>query len=156
MKLNKDIFETIYYGALEASAELARDHGPYSTYEGSPVSQGILQPDMWDVPTNNDLWDWTALRQKVAQWGIRNSLLLAPMPTASTAQIMGNNESTEPFTTNMYNRRVLAGEFTIVNKVCMIICYTFNTLTTLNLNSFILTHFISSHLISPLFYFSLL
>lgn len=117
MKLNKDIFETIYYGSVEASAELARDQGPYSTYEGSPISQGILQPDMWGVTPNNDLWDWTALRQKVAQWGVRNSLLLAPMPTASTAQIMGNNESTEPFTTNMYNRRVLAGEFTIVNKV---------------------------------------
>ena len=86
-KLNRDIFETMYYASMEASAELARDLGPYSTYEGSPVSQGILQPDMWGVTTNNDLWDWTALRQKVAQWGIRNSLLLAPMPTASTAQV---------------------------------------------------------------------
>jgi ribonucleoside-diphosphate reductase alpha subunit len=115
MKLNKEIFETIYFASLEASAELARDQGTYSTYEGSPASQGILQHDMWDVkPT--DRWDWDGLRAKISQWGLRNSLLLAPMPTASTAQIMGNNESTEPFTSNMYNRRVLAGEFTVVNK----------------------------------------
>ena len=81
------------------------------------MSQGILQPDMWNIPTPNTLWNWTELRAKIAAHGVRNSLLLAPMPTASTAQIMGNNESTEPFTTNMYNRRVLAGEFTVVNKV---------------------------------------
>lgn len=116
MKLNKDIFETIYFGALEASCELAKQHGPYSSYEGSPISQGILQPDLWKVETKNDRWNWTELRAKISQYGVRNSLLLAPMPTASTAQIMGNNESTEPFTTNMYNRRVLAGEFTVVNK----------------------------------------
>lgn len=115
MQLNKDIFETMYYAAVEASAELAAIHGPYETYEGSPMSKGIMQPDMWSVvPTSR--WDWVALRAKVAQHGQRNSLLLAPMPTASTAQIMGNNESTEPFTSNMYNRRVLAGEFTVVNK----------------------------------------
>ena len=113
--LNTAIFETIYYAAVESSAEIARELGPYETYAGSPMSQGIFQPDMWGV-TPSDRWDWSALRQKVADWGVRNSLLLAPMPTASTAQIMGNNESIEPFTSNMYNRRVLAGEFTVVNK----------------------------------------
>jgi ribonucleotide reductase alpha subunit len=105
----------MYYAAVEASAELARDQGSYQTYEGSPASKGQLQPDLWGV-TPSGRWDWAALREKVAQHGMRNSLLLAPMPTASTAQIMGNNESTEPFTSNMYNRRVLAGEFTVVNK----------------------------------------
>jgi ribonucleoside-diphosphate reductase subunit M1 len=115
-QLNKEIFETMYFAATEASMELAKEHGPYSTYEGSPVSKGILQPDMWNV-TPTDRWDWAGLRENIKAHGIRNSLLLAPMPTASTAQIMGNNESTEPFTSNMYNRRVLAGEFTIVNKV---------------------------------------
>lgn len=115
LELNTAIFETIYYAAVEASAELARIQGPYQTYAGSPMSKGILQPDMWGV-TPSDRWDWVSLRQKVAEWGVANSLLLAPMPTASTAQIMGNNESIEPFTSNMYNRRVLAGEFTIVNK----------------------------------------
>lgn len=116
MRLNKEIFETMYYAAVEASTELAAQHGPYSTYEGSPISQGRLQPDMWNV-TPSDRWDWTALREKIARHGVRNSLMIAPMPTASTAQILGNNESTEPFTSNMYNRRVLAGEFTVVNKV---------------------------------------
>lgn len=115
VQLNKDIFETMYYGALESSCDLASKNGAYSTYEGSPMSKGILQPDMWNV-TPSDRWDWAALRAKVAQHGVRNSLMMAPMPTASTAQILGNNESTEPFTSNMYNRRVLAGEFTIVNK----------------------------------------
>ena len=114
-QLNKDIFETMYFAAVESSCELAEKEGVYSTYEGSPASQGKLQPDLWGV-TPTDRWDWTALRAKVAKFGLRNSLLMAPMPTASTAQIMGNNESTEPFTSNMYNRRVLAGEFTIVNK----------------------------------------
>lgn len=116
MQLNKDIFETIYFGALEASCELAERLGAYSTYAGSPISQGILQPDLWGVKPG-DRWDWTSLRARIAQFGVRNSLLLAPMPTASTAQIMGNNESIEPFTSNMYNRRVLAGEFTVINKV---------------------------------------
>ena len=115
-KLNKDIFETMYYGALESSCELAEIEGPYSTYEGSPASKGILQMDMWKGTVLTDRWDWPALRAKIAKHGLRNSLLMAPMPTASTAQIMGNNESTEPFTSNMYNRRVLAGEFTVVNK----------------------------------------
>lgn len=114
-QLNKDIFETMYYAAIESSCELAALHGKYESYDGCPVSKGILQPDMWNV-TPSSRWDWQALREKVAQHGIRNSLLLAPMPTASTAQILGNNESTEPFTSNMYNRRVLAGEFTVVNK----------------------------------------
>ncbi|KAJ8688326.1 hypothetical protein QAD02_024121 [Eretmocerus hayati] len=113
-KLNIQIFETLYYGALEASCELAGEKGPYSTYEGSPVSKGILQYDMWNVtPTN--LWDWSALKTKIAKHGVRNSLLLAPMPTASTAQILGNNESIEPYTSNIYTRRVLSGEFQIVN-----------------------------------------
>lgn len=112
--LNKQLFETMYYGALEASCELAEKYGPYETYPGSPVSKGILQYDMWGVtPTN--LWDWAALKKKIAQHGVRNSLLLAPMPTASTAQILGNNESFEPYTTNIYSRRVLSGEFQVVN-----------------------------------------
>nr|CAD7203098.1 unnamed protein product [Timema douglasi] len=113
-KLNAQIFETIYYGALEASCELAETLGPYETYEGCPVSKGILQYDMWDV-TPTSLWDWAALKQKIAAHGVRNSLLLAPMPTASTAQILGNNESFEPYTTNIYTRRVLSGEFQVVN-----------------------------------------
>ncbi|KAF3830090.1 hypothetical protein GH733_001515, partial [Mirounga leonina] len=108
--LNKQIFETIYYGALEASCDLAKEHGPYETYEGSP----ILQYDMWNV-TPTDLWDWKLLKEKIAKYGIRNSLLIAPMPTASTAQILGNNESIEPYTSNIYTRRVLSGEFQIVN-----------------------------------------
>merc|ERR1711871_1709763 len=114
-QLNKDIFETMYFASVEASCELAEKEGVYSTYEGCPISKGILQPDMWNMTPSNR-WDWDGLRAKVAKFGVRNSLLMAPMPTASTAQIMGNNESTEPFTSNMYNRRVLAGEFTIVNK----------------------------------------
>ncbi|XP_072938619.1 ribonucleoside-diphosphate reductase large subunit [Epargyreus clarus] len=114
IKLNQQIFETIYYGALEASCELAEKQGTYSTYEGSPASKGILQYDMWDK-TPTDLWDWAALKEKIAKHGLRNSLLLAPMPTASTAQILGNNESFEPFTSNIYQRRVLSGEFQVVN-----------------------------------------
>lgn len=112
--LNKQIFETIYYGAMEASCELAKEEGPYETYEGCPVSKGIFQYDMWNV-TPTDLHDWAALKAKVAQYGVRNSLLLAPMPTASTAQILGNNESIEAYTSNIYSRRVLSGEFQIVN-----------------------------------------
>mmetsp|Transcript_17033 Transcript_17033/g.36812 ORF Transcript_17033/g.36812 Transcript_17033/m.36812 type:complete len:819 (-) Transcript_17033:121-2577(-) len=114
-QLNKDIFETIYYGACEASMELAKEESPYETYPGSPASKGELQFDMWGV-TPSDRWDWAGLKEKIAEHGMRNSLLMSPMPTASTAQILGNNESTEPFTSNMYNRRVLAGEFTVVNK----------------------------------------
>jgi ribonucleotide reductase alpha subunit len=114
-RLNKDIFETIYFGACTASCELAAEDGHYSSYEGSPASEGKLQFDLWGV-TPSDRWDWNGLKEKIAQHGLRNSLMMAPMPTASTAQILGNNESTEPFTSNMYNRRVLAGEFTVVNK----------------------------------------
>merc|ERR1712112_557897 len=113
--LNKQIFETIYYGALEASCEIAQVEGPYSTYPGSPVSRGILQYDMWDVkPTS--LHDWASLKAKIAKHGVRNSLLMAPMPTASTAQILGNNESVEAYTSNIYTRRVLSGEFQVVNQ----------------------------------------
>ena len=113
--LNRDIFETIYHGAVEASVELARKDGPYQTFAGSPASQGKLQFDLWGV-TPTDRWDWATLKAQVVEHGLRNSLLLAPMPTASTAQILGNNESFEPYTSNMFTRRVLAGEFTIVNK----------------------------------------
>ncbi|KAL6430479.1 hypothetical protein ACFW04_007824 [Cataglyphis niger] len=113
-ELNIKIFETLYYGALEASCELAAKKGVYKTYEGSPVSKGILQYDMWNVkPTN--LWDWNKLKEKIAKHGVRNSLLIAPMPTASTAQILGNNESIEPYTSNIYVRRVLSGEYVMVN-----------------------------------------
>lgn len=114
IKLNQQIFETIYYGALEASCELAEKLGVYETYQGSPASQGILQYEMWNK-TPTDLWNWAALKEKIAKHGLRNSLLLAPMPTASTAQILGNNESFEPFTSNIYQRRVLSGEFQVVN-----------------------------------------
>ncbi|CAJ0626135.1 10219_t:CDS:2 [Entrophospora sp. SA101] len=113
--LNKKIFETIYHGALEASCELAKEHGTYETYKGSPVSKGILQYEMWDKVTPSDLWDWNSLKQQIAEHGVRNSLLLAPMPTASTSQILGFNECFEPYTSNIYTRRVLAGEFQIVN-----------------------------------------
>ncbi|KAL6725621.1 hypothetical protein Aduo_007660 [Ancylostoma duodenale] len=112
--LNRRIFEVMYHGALEASCELAEKLGTYETYEGCPVSKGILQFDMWNVkPT--DQCDWDTLREKIKKHGVRNSLLLAPMPTASTAQILGNNESIEPYTSNIYSRRVLSGDFQIVN-----------------------------------------
>lgn len=114
-RLNREIFETIYYAAMTASKDLAKVEGPYSTFEGSPVSQGIFQFDMWKVkPT--DRWEWDVLREEVKKHGVRNSLLLAPMPTASTSQILGNNECFEPYTTNIYSRRVLSGEFIVVNK----------------------------------------
>ncbi|MCB0326570.1 MAG: ribonucleoside-diphosphate reductase subunit alpha [Bdellovibrionales bacterium] len=113
--LNIQIFETIYFAALQASCDEAKKYGPYPTYEGSPVSQGQLQYDLWGVePT--DLWDWAALKEKIAEYGVRNSLLIAPMPTASTSQILGNNECIEPITSNLYTRRVLSGEFTVINK----------------------------------------
>lgn len=114
-QLNSEIFETIYHAALTASKDIAKEKGPYATYEGSPVSKGILQYDMWGV-TPSTRWNWDLLKQEIAQYGIRNSLLLAPMPTASTAQILGNNECFEPYTSNIYTRRVLSGEFIIVNK----------------------------------------
>lgn len=112
--LNIQIFETIYYAALDASCDLAKELGPYESYQGCPVSKGILQYDMWNV-TPTDLWNWKDLKEKIAKYGVRNSLLIAPMPTASTAQILGNNESIEPYTSNIYTRRVLSGEFQIVN-----------------------------------------
>ena len=115
-QLNKDIFETIYYGSMEASMELAMQHGPYETWAGSPISQGVFQFDMWNVKPESRRWNWEKLRKEVVQNGVRNSLLLAPMPTASTSQILGNNECFEPFTSNIYVRRVLSGEFVVVNK----------------------------------------
>lgn len=113
--LNREIFETIYYAAMTASKDLAKEEGPYETYEGSPVSKGIFQFDMWGVKPS-DRWEWDVLKAEVKQHGVRNSLLLAPMPTASTAQILGNNECFEPYTSNLYTRRVLSGEFIVVNK----------------------------------------
>ena len=115
-RLNEDIHESIYYGAMTASIELAIKDGPYESWKGSPISQGIFQFDMWDVKPKSGRWDWEALRKEVKKNGVRNSLLLAPMPTASTSQILGNNESFEPYTSNIYTRRVLAGEFIVVNK----------------------------------------
>ena len=114
-QLNKEIFETIYFGAMTASKDLAKKDGTYETYSGSPVSRGIFQYDMWGV-TPSQRWDWEGLKQEVAQHGIRNSLLVALMPTASTSQILGNNECFEPYTQNLYTRRVLSGEFIVVNK----------------------------------------
>ena len=112
-ELNKGIFEAVYHGALTESCNLAKEEGPYETYEGSPASQGIFQPDMWGKDSNQF---WNEIRETVKKHGLRNSLLVAPMPTASTAQIMGNNEAFEPYTTNIYLRRTLAGEFVMINK----------------------------------------
>jgi ribonucleoside-diphosphate reductase alpha chain len=114
-KLNKEIHETIYYAAMTASKDLAKKDGAYETFEGSPISKGIFQFDMWGVKPS-DRWEWDLLREEVMEHGVRNSLLIAPMPTASTAQILGNNECFEPYTSNVYTRRVLSGEFIIVNK----------------------------------------
>lgn len=114
-ELNKLIFETIYHGAMEMSIELAKEEGVYETYENSPLSKGQLQCDLWNITPSN-LWDWKLLRNNLKEYGARNSLLVAIMPTASTAQILGNNESVEPYTSNIYTRRVLSGEFTIINK----------------------------------------
>ena len=123
-EINKRIFETIYYGALEQSMELAKEEGPYETFQGSPASQGILQFDMWRGPQENQLehtstYDWASLKAKIMKHGLRNSLLVAPMPTASTSQILGFNECFEPFTSNIYSRRTLAGEFVLTNKYLM-------------------------------------
>ena len=115
-KLNSEIFETIYFAAMESSMEIAQKEGPYKTYEGSPVSKGIFQFDMWGIAPDSKRWDWTKLKREVKKHGVRNSLLLAPMPTASTSQILGNNECFEPYTSNIYTRRVLSGEFIVVNK----------------------------------------
>ena len=114
-KLNREVFETIYYASCTASKDLARRDGAYETFQGSPASKGILQFDMWNV-TPTDRWEWSVLKEEITKYGMRNSLLLAPMPTASTAQILGNNECFEPYTTNVYSRRTLAGEFIVVNK----------------------------------------
>jgi len=116
--VNRRIFETIYYGALSKSADLASTDGPYETYAGCPASQGQLQYDLWSITPSNHL-DWSALKTKIATMGLRNSLLLAPMPTASTSQILGFNECFEPFTSNIYSRRTLAGEFVLTNKYLM-------------------------------------
>lgn len=113
--LNRDIFEAIYFAALTASKDLAKEHGAYETYEGSPISKGIFQFDMWNVKPSNR-WEWDVLREEILKHGVRNSLLMAPMPTASTAQILGNNECFEPFSSNMYTRNVLSGTFPVVNK----------------------------------------
>jgi ribonucleoside-diphosphate reductase alpha chain len=113
--LNREVFETIYYASMTASKDLAKVEGPYQSYAGSPVSKGIFQFDMWGV-TPTSRWEWDVLKEEVIKHGVRNSLLLAPMPTASTAQILGNNECFEPYTSNIYTRRVLSGEFIIVNK----------------------------------------
>jgi ribonucleoside-diphosphate reductase alpha chain len=120
-EINKKIFETIYHASLCASCELAQIDGVYDSFVGSPMSKGIFQFDMWDNGKDNlsDMYDWNALREDIIKHGIRNSLLVAPMPTASTAQIMGNNEAFEPYTSNIYLRRTLAGEFTVTNKHLM-------------------------------------
>lgn len=117
-KLQTDIFETIYFAAMTSSNDLAKEHGPYESIAGSPIEKGIFQFEMWGK-TDKDLsgrWDWKKLRKNVVNYGVRNSLLVAPMPTASTAQILGNNEAFEPFTTNLYSRRTLSGEFVMINK----------------------------------------
>ncbi len=114
--INKDIFETIYFAAMTASKDLAKKHGAYETFEGSPLAKGMFQFDFWNVTPASGRWDWEALRKEVRTHGVRNSLLVAPMPTASTSQILGNNECFEPYTSNIYTRRVLSGEFIVVNK----------------------------------------
>ena len=117
-KLNQEIFETLYFAAVTASMEMAKEEGPYSTFEGSPISKGEFQHNLWGLK-DEDLsgrWDWASLRKEVMANGVRNSLLVAPMPTASTSQILGNNEAFEPYTSNIYTRRVLSGEFIVVNK----------------------------------------
>lgn len=115
-QLNKEIFETIYFAAMTASKDLALKEGAYETFKGSPLSQGKFQFDLWNVKPESERWDWENLRLDVMNHGVRNSLLLAPMPTASTSQILGNNECFEPYTSNIYTRRVLSGEFIVVNK----------------------------------------
>lgn len=116
MDVNNKIFETIYHAAMETSMEIAKVDGPYSTFKGSPLSEGKFQFDLWETKPWTTRYDWDALRKDVMKHGARNSLLVSPMPTASTSQILGNNESFEPFTSNVYTRRVLAGEFICVNK----------------------------------------
>ncbi len=115
-QLNREIFETIYFAACNASLDAAKEEGPYSSFEGSPASQGILQPDLWGVTEHSGRWDWDSLKAGIVKHGLRNSLMLAPMPTASTSQILGNNECFEAFTSNLYVRRTLSGEFIVLNK----------------------------------------
>jgi ribonucleoside-diphosphate reductase alpha chain len=117
-KLNQEIFETLYFAAVTASMEMAKEEGPYSTFKGSPISQGEFQHNLWGMKDEelSGRWDWASLRKEVVKNGVRNSLLVAPMPTASTSQILGNNEAFEPYTSNLYTRRVLSGEFIVVNK----------------------------------------
>ena len=117
-KLNQEIFETLYFAAVTASKDMAKEEGAYSSYEGSPMSQGEFQHNLWNIKDEelSGRWDWAALRKEVLEHGVRNSLLVAPMPTASTSQILGNNEAFEPYTSNIYTRRVLSGEFIVVNK----------------------------------------
>ena len=117
-KLNQEIFETLYFAAVTASMEMAKEEGPYSSYEGSPISKGEFQHNLWGLKDEelSGRWDWASLRKEVMANGVRNSLLVAPMPTASTSQILGNNEAFEPYTSNIYTRRVLSGEFIVVNK----------------------------------------
>lgn len=117
-QLNKDIFETIYFAALTESVNLAKEFGPYSSFQGSPASKGLLQFDLWkeDNIQLSSRWDWTKLKEQIKEWGLRNSLLVAPMPTASTSQLLGNNESFEPYTSNLFLRKTLAGEFVCVSK----------------------------------------
>ncbi|WP_396164271.1 ribonucleoside-diphosphate reductase subunit alpha, partial [Flavobacterium sp.] len=117
-KLNQEIFETLYFAAVTASMEMAKEEGAYSTFEGSPISKGEFQHNLWNIKDEelSGRWDWASLRKEVTANGVRNSLLVAPMPTASTSQILGNNEAFEPYTSNIYTRRVLSGEFIVVNK----------------------------------------
>ncbi|MBC7846765.1 MAG: ribonucleoside-diphosphate reductase subunit alpha [Flavobacterium sp.] len=117
-KLNQEIFETLYFAAVTASMEMAKEEGPYSTFKGSPISEGEFQHNLWGMKDEelSGRWDWASLRKEVMEHGVRNSLLVAPMPTASTSQILGNNEAFEPYTSNIYTRRVLSGEFIVVNK----------------------------------------
>jgi ribonucleoside-diphosphate reductase alpha chain len=117
-KLNQEIFETLYFAAVTASKDMAKDEGPYESYKGSPISKGEFQHNLWGIKDSelSGRWDWVALRKEVKKHGVRNSLLVAPMPTASTSQILGNNECFEPYTSNIYTRRVLSGEFIVVNK----------------------------------------
>jgi ribonucleoside-diphosphate reductase alpha chain len=117
-QLNQDIFETLYFAAVTASMEMAKEEGPYSSFKGSPISQGEFQHNLWGMKDEelSGNWDWASLRKEVMEHGVRNSLLVAPMPTASTSQILGNNEAFEPYTSNIYTRRVLSGEFIVVNK----------------------------------------
>jgi ribonucleoside-diphosphate reductase alpha chain len=117
-KLNQEIFETMYFAAVTSSMEIAKAKEPYSTFKGSPMSEGEFQFNMWGIKDDelSGNWDWAKLRKQVMKHGVRNSLLVAPMPTASTSQILGNNEAFEPYTSNIYTRRVLSGEFIVVNK----------------------------------------